>query len=241
MKLTCLGNQGPYPGKEGACSGYLLEEAGFRLLLDCGTGVLPALWRICAPWEVDGVFLSHLHFDHFGDLLPLGYALADAAKRGVWQGKLPVCGPGEPAALRTILEGLGTLDYRPVRPGDTLDLPFPVTIGEAVHPVPGEMLRVGDAFVYSGDTRDEAGLAAFAAGADTLLADGHFFTAGWSAASPHLTAAAAARAARTAGVRRLLLTHFHPLWEPEALLAEARAEFPAAEAIQRGRSYNLPG
>jgi len=40
MKLTVLGCCGPYPAAGGACSGYLLEEDGYRVLIDCGNGVL---------------------------------------------------------------------------------------------------------------------------------------------------------------------------------------------------------
>ena len=38
MKLTVLGCYGPYPPAGGACSGYLLEEGGTRVLIDCGNG-----------------------------------------------------------------------------------------------------------------------------------------------------------------------------------------------------------
>ena len=40
MKLTILGNRGPYPTPNGACSGYLLESEKTHILIECGTGVL---------------------------------------------------------------------------------------------------------------------------------------------------------------------------------------------------------
>ena len=77
MKLTILGNNGPYPAPGGACSGYLLssDSGDTRILIDCGTGVLCRLMDECPPEALDAVVLSHLHFDHMSDMLPMQYAL----------------------------------------------------------------------------------------------------------------------------------------------------------------------
>ena len=40
MRLTVLGCAGSFPGPESACSAYLVEADGFRLMLDFGTGSL---------------------------------------------------------------------------------------------------------------------------------------------------------------------------------------------------------
>src|ERR1044072_1147858 len=45
MRLTFLCCAGIFPGPESACSAYLVEAEGFRLLLDFGTGSLSALQR----------------------------------------------------------------------------------------------------------------------------------------------------------------------------------------------------
>ena len=45
MRLTVLGCAGSFPGPESACSAYLVEADGFRLLVDFGTGSLSALQR----------------------------------------------------------------------------------------------------------------------------------------------------------------------------------------------------
>ena len=77
MRLTILGNNGPYPAPGGACSGYLLESDSGRtsLLLDCGPGVLAQLTQRVAVEDLDAIALSHLHYDHMSDMLPLHYAL----------------------------------------------------------------------------------------------------------------------------------------------------------------------
>ena len=43
MKLTVLGCAGSFPGPDSACSAYLVEADGFRLLVDFGSGSLSAL------------------------------------------------------------------------------------------------------------------------------------------------------------------------------------------------------
>ena len=53
MKLTILGNNGPYPCASGACSGYLLssDSGATNVLIDCGAGVLANLARALF-WDI---------------------------------------------------------------------------------------------------------------------------------------------------------------------------------------------
>lgn len=53
------------------CSGYLVERDGFRLLIDTGYATLPRLLEAVGAEMIDGVFVSHGHADHCGDLHPL--------------------------------------------------------------------------------------------------------------------------------------------------------------------------
>jgi ribonuclease BN (tRNA processing enzyme) len=43
MRLTVLGGCGAWPGAGQACSGYLVEHDGFRLLVDLGFATVPRL------------------------------------------------------------------------------------------------------------------------------------------------------------------------------------------------------
>ena len=45
MKLTIIGCSGSVPGPDGPASAYLVEQDGFRLLLDLGSGAFGALQR----------------------------------------------------------------------------------------------------------------------------------------------------------------------------------------------------
>src|SRR4051812_13710738 len=67
MRLTVLGCAGSFPGPESACSAYLLEAEGFRLLIDFGSGSLSALQRYSDMNGIDAIVLTHLHCDHMLD------------------------------------------------------------------------------------------------------------------------------------------------------------------------------
>jgi ribonuclease BN (tRNA processing enzyme) len=70
VEITVLGESPSWQDAGGACSGYLIENDGFVLLLDCGNGVFSKLRRFADYLEVDAVLISHLHADHFLDLIP---------------------------------------------------------------------------------------------------------------------------------------------------------------------------
>src|SRR5438477_7260151 len=76
MELHVLG-AGPsytdYPGALGAA--YLLRDGEKALLLDIGQGSFPALASAIEPSGLRAVVISHLHPDHFVDLVPLRHYL----------------------------------------------------------------------------------------------------------------------------------------------------------------------
>ncbi|MGI8660237.1 MAG: MBL fold metallo-hydrolase, partial [Thermoleophilaceae bacterium] len=81
MKVTVLGKSPSWQDAGGACSGYLLQEDDVSVLLDCGNGVFSKLRQFVDYTEVDAVLLSHLHADHFLDLVPYSYALTYAPRQ----------------------------------------------------------------------------------------------------------------------------------------------------------------
>jgi ribonuclease BN (tRNA processing enzyme) len=91
VRITVLGKSPAWQDAGGACSGYLIEEDGFALLLDCGNGVFSKLRRFRDYVDVGAVVISHLHADHCLDLVPFAYALTYAPR----QQPVPVAGwPG---------------------------------------------------------------------------------------------------------------------------------------------------
>ena len=81
MRLTVLGKSPSWQDAGGACSGYLIEEGDTAVLIDCGNGVFGKLRERIDYVDVDAVVISHLHADHFLDLVPYSYALTYAPRQ----------------------------------------------------------------------------------------------------------------------------------------------------------------
>ncbi len=81
MRITVLGKSPSWQDAGGACSGYLIEDGDTTVLLDCGNGVFSKLRLFRDYVAVDGVVISHLHADHFLDLVPYAYALTYAPRQ----------------------------------------------------------------------------------------------------------------------------------------------------------------
>ena len=237
MILKILGNNGPYPAPGGACSGYLLssDSGNTRILIDCGTGVLNRLMGECLPRDLDAVVLSHLHYDHMSDMLPMQYAL----QFGPRPTPLPVYAPEEPEAVRALLDA-PCYDLWPAE--DFTVGEMRVSFAPARHPVPTFAVAVscdGERFVFTGDSNQDAVVELFCEGASLLLADCGLSNADHRLAAPHYSAGLCGQLAANAHARRLLLTHLNPKYDPETLLAEARASFPGAELAELGATYYI--
>lgn len=231
MILTILGANGPFPAPGGACSGYLLssDSGDTNLLIDCGSGVLGRLSGVCGISKLSAVVLTHLHYDHMSDMLPLQYALDFLHIES-----LKVLCPSTPARVRSLLDG-GRMDVY-----ETQDM----QIGEmkveflpVKHPVEAYAVRVfcdGAKFVFTGDTNTCDALSLFADGADLLLADAGLLQTDWSKAKPHLTPELCGLLARESHAQQLVLTHLSPLYTPESVLEEAETAFHGAKLAQPG-------
>lgn len=79
MKVTLLGTGTPIPSLKRSSSGYLIEAENDVILLDHGPGAFARLMQAGKKaQDVTHVFLSHLHFDHCGDLPRLVHHQWDA-------------------------------------------------------------------------------------------------------------------------------------------------------------------
>ncbi len=125
--------------------------------------------------------------------------------------------------------------------GGAVALPDGRTI--APHQVLGPPRR-GRKVVVSGDTRPCDAVARAAQGADLLVHEATFAEGERARAleTRHSTAREAARLAREAGVRRLVLTHFSSRYEDDLgdLAREAREELPGVQLAQDGLTIEVP-
>ena len=234
MKLTVLGMYAPYAPAGHATSGYLLEAAGQRLLLDCGSGVLARLQRVAAPEAVDAVVLSHLHGDHIADMTLLRYALPYRKLFGLGgRDRMPVFAPSEPEAEYEMLRAMRPFDITPMVHEMTAQLgDVALEFVELSHAYPVFGVRVraeGKVFAYTGDTVMCDNACALAHDADLLLCDASFL-------ETDRTAQAAALA-RDNGVKQLVITHRLAHYRCAPHLAEAKAIFRRTRAAREMRRF----
>jgi ribonuclease BN (tRNA processing enzyme) len=211
VKLTVVGCSPAWPNPGRAHSGYLLEHGGSRLLVDCGPGVLSRL-REAEGWpQVDAIAITHMHLDHFGDLVPW-----------LW-GQLHVPPAGTPGPHLWLPPGGGT---ELVQYGSRFDEVFtireypaagafeaagfrvtPFAVSHYTQPTWG--LRVeagGKVAAFSADTGPTDALVELAAEADVFVCEATLDD-GEPEPRGHLTAGEAATAALAARAHRLLLVH----------------------------------
>ncbi len=215
VRLTVIGSSPAWPNPGGACSGYLVDE---RLLLDCGPGVLAKL-REREPWPtVQSIAITHLHLDHWGDLVPWVWGSLfgpgeSAPKPELW---LP---PGAVGELRPVLAKLGSEDMFErafhVREYESR-VPF-TAAGLEVTAVPvhhydmhafGFRVRGDRVLAYSGDSGPCDSLAELARDADLLLSEATLENGGYDGPGRgHLSPDEARETADDARATRTLLTH----------------------------------
>ncbi|MDT0201804.1 MBL fold metallo-hydrolase [Nocardioides sp. AE5] len=257
MKLTVIGCSGSYPGPDSPASCYLVEEewtdeAGetrtWRILLDLGNGALGELHNHADPLAIDGVFLTHLHADHFMDLCGY-YVLRKYHPTGA-QPQIPVWGPPGTADRLALSYDLPLdpgmheeFDFRDHGPEPVTFGPFTIEAVEVVHPVPAFSLRVragGRLLVYTGDAGPCAGLDRAAAGADLLLAEAAFCDGDDNPEDLHLTGVEVAELALRAGAGSLVLTHIPPWHDKQVAYDEAKGLWSGPLDLARtGATYDV--
>jgi ribonuclease BN (tRNA processing enzyme) len=221
VRLRIVGCSPAWPNPGGAQSGYLVEAAEGRLLLDCGPGVLARL-REWEDWpRVDAIAITHWHLDHWGDVVPWVWAAQFGPASELDAPELWVP-PGGRAFLSELGGRLGRPDMfeqafalREYEPGTTFEcVGIEVTPVKVLHyDLDAYGFRAsanGSVLAYSGDSGPDGGLAELARDADLFvceatLADGQEEREGDPRG--HLSAREAETASTAAGAKRLLLTH----------------------------------
>jgi ribonuclease BN (tRNA processing enzyme) len=231
MRLTVLGKSPSWQDADGACSGYLVEDGDTAVLLDCGNGVFSKLRKFRDYTAVNAVVLSHLHADHFLDLVPYAYALTYAPRQQPvpvdrWPGTDDPCRPklyAPKGAVETFRRVAGAWGNE-----DLIEKAFDIeeyhensspeigTIRFHFHAVPhfietfaicAESTNGGGKLTYGADCRPTDTLVRFAHDAELLLIEATLPRPERTGQRGHLTPREAGEHGKAAGARRLVLTH----------------------------------
>jgi ribonuclease BN (tRNA processing enzyme) len=197
----------------------VVDGPGVRFAIDFGASSLIALAQQgIAPNSLDAILLTHLHGDHCGGV---PFLLVDAMLAARRERPLIVAGPtGTAAHLATLREALfpGSaimvpkfpLEYRELTvgvPNRVLDLvvtPRPARHTAETNPTALRVEVGGRVIAYTGDTEWTDEVARVAEGADLLIAECYFHS---KAIKWHLNYPAIVEHVRTAGAKRVILTH----------------------------------
>jgi ribonuclease BN (tRNA processing enzyme) len=263
MRIKVLGKSPSWQDAGGACSGYLIEDDATTLLLDCGNGVFSKLREQIDYIDVDAVLISHLHADHFLDLVPYSYALTYAPR----QQPVPVAGyPGtdSPARPRLIAPRGARETFRRVVGAwgndDLIENAFELEEYDA-----GSTVEIGSLsarfrevphytttyavdlrsngsgrLTYSADCSPTEELVEIARDTDLLLIEATLPRPERTGVRGHLTPAEAGDHARRAGAHRVVLTHISDELDAEwAKETGSKAFGGPVEVAREGAVYEV--
>jgi ribonuclease BN (tRNA processing enzyme) len=262
VQVTVLGKSPSWQDAGGACSGYLVAQDDFTLLLDCGNGVFSKLRPVCDYVDVDAIVITHMHADHFLDLVPFSYALRYAPRQqpvavGGWPGTDAPARPhlylpgGGSELLRRVVGSWGSEDLIDTAFAldeydalDELELgPFGVRFCEVPHYVTTyavELTACGARFTFGADCRPNEELVRFARDTNLLMMEATLPRPERDGVRGHLTAREAGEHGRLAAARRLIVTHYSDELDPETTRAEAAAGFGGPVELARdGAVYTV--
>lgn len=251
MQLRILGSSPAVPNPGGASSGYLLESDGHKVLLECGHGVSGKLTTATDLEDISAIVISHMHPDHFFDLIPLKY--------GYFFGEIPKVPLFLPPGGRELLHRLQSAvrladdffdqnfhvsEYDPRSPLEVAGFRF--DFGLTRHFVDAYAMRItasgkkGGVLAYSSDTAWEDDLLALSRGATVGLFEATLVgEVNDTDASGHLTGTQAGELAQKCGIQKLLMTHYW--WgNAQELCNEAAAAFDGpVDLAKEGERYDI--
>jgi ribonuclease BN (tRNA processing enzyme) len=244
MRLTVIGAGPAYTDRQDASgAAYLVTHGTTNVLLDLGQGSFNRLFPHVKPETLHAVVVSHLHPDHFIDLVPLRHFLRYEFEP---PRHVRALGPADLAAR---------LDALHAEPGFTAQALDTEQLGEGLrrigsltlesrlvtHTNESYAVRVsvadgsgagsGPGLVYSGDCGRADDLAPLVRPGDALLVEAAFGAGPVPSGVQHLDGPAVGRLASAASPGSLLLTHLLAGHDPEATVRSVSAFYDGPVSI----------
>ena len=242
MKVTVLGNSSTTVTPGGACSSYLLESCGKKILLDAGNGSLFNLKKILSLDKIDAIVLTHHHFDHISDLFLFRYEREALKYMGQEVKPIPLYTPKMEPWLLEKLEKNHIFEFYYVEEEKTLEIfGMKVSFIPVEHLVETYALRFekdGKVFTYSADTGMCEGILKVSEDADLFLCEATYVSKDPYRMKHHLHGKEAGEIAKMSRVKKLLLTHL-PEKEVDLLLSEAKEIHKDTEISEILLSYEI--
>ncbi len=247
ISLDVVGAGPAFTNRLGATgAAYLVRSEQTAILLDLGQGSFPRLAGLIDPGSLDAVVISHLHPDHFIDLVALRHYLR-------W-------GPAHPRRVRVLgPAGLGgridalhaepgfsaaALDIEALQQGARAIGSLELQSGLVTHSGESYGFRVaaraGPGLVYSGDCGRASDLEALIRPGDDLLCEVSFGPGPVPPDVAHLDGPAVGGLARTTGAARVLLTHLLMGFDPDETIASVQGIFGGpVELVEPGDRFTI--
>lgn len=238
LRLVVVGSGSAAPRPGCACSSYLVRTPGAAVVLDLGSGAFGKLQLAIDYGQLDALVISHLHGDHFLDVIPLRYALK--RRPSVRDDRLPLwLPPGGAETLHRLCnvlihaDGAAFLDevftVREYDPAGQLQIgDVRLTFAPARHYIPAFAIRAEcdeASVVYSADTAPCESVTELARNSALFLCEASLGLGSEVEPRGHSSASEAGEMAQRAGAARLVLTHYNADALPNALVAAARRRF----------------
>jgi ribonuclease BN (tRNA processing enzyme) len=217
------------PGASGAA--YLVRDGRTAILLDLGQGSFPRLAGLLDPGTLDAVVVSHLHPDHFVDLVALRHYLRWGPSH---PRRVRVLGP---AGLADRLDALhaepgfcaAALDVDVLGPGRLVLGSLELESARVAHAGDSYGFRVSHrhevGLVYSGDCGRAADLEPLVQPGDDLLAEVSFGPGPVPPDAAHLDGPSVGGLASRTMAGRVFLTHLLMGFDPGETVASVRRRF----------------
>jgi ribonuclease BN (tRNA processing enzyme) len=234
VDLHVIGAGPSYTDRAGAVgAAYLVGEGGQHVLFDLGHGAFAGLAGRLDPADLEAVLISHLHPDHFIDLVALRHYLRWEPPR---RRRVRVIGP---AGLTDRIDALHAepgftaqaLDVERLAPGRMEIGRFAVDVARVTHTDSSFAFRVAAAdrpspgLVYSGDCGRSEDLAALIRPGDVLLSEVSFGPGPVAPDAFHLDGPMVGALAQSSEAGRVLLTHLQMGFDRDETVETVRARF----------------